>query len=122
VEIRGCPIVREPDGLAMSSRNAYLSNEERGAARSLSEALHLAAEAARDGETHAEKLASVARARIEAEPLAELDYVAVVDEDTFEEIRELERPARALVAARVGKPRLIDNARIPVRENAGQEA
>jgi len=121
VEVQGCPIVREPDGLAMSSRNSYLSREERVAARSLSEALRLAADAARDGETDASKVESIMRTRVDAEPLAALDYAAIVDDASFEDVAELDRPARALVAATVGKPRLIDNALLPVRENAGEE-
>ena len=61
------------------------------------------------------------RARIEAEPLAELDYAAVVDEDTFLEVERLERPVRAIVAARVGKPRLIDNWVLRVGDNVAEE-
>src|SRR5207247_2465094 len=96
VEIRGCAIVREPDGLAMSSRNTYLSSEERAAARCLSEALRSAGDAVLRGETDATKLAALIRDRIEAEPLADLDYVAIVDDDSFEDVVRLERPARAL--------------------------
>jgi pantoate--beta-alanine ligase len=122
VEIQGCPIVREPDGLAMSSRNAYLSSEERTAARCLSDALRRATEAVEEGETVAAKLAALMRDRIEAEPLAALEYAVIVDEQSFEEVARLERPARALVAARVGKPRLIDNTLLPVGENVRGEA
>jgi pantoate--beta-alanine ligase len=114
VEIQGCPIVREGDGVAMSSRNIYLSRDERAAARCLSEALRIAMDAVRDGELETTKLTTLMRERIEAEPLAELDYASVVDDASFEEVRELDRPARAVVAARVGKPRLIDNALLPV--------
>jgi pantoate--beta-alanine ligase len=114
VEIQGCPIVREGDGVAMSSRNIYLSRDERAAARCLSEALRIAMDAVRDGELDTTKLTTLMRERIEAEPLAELDYASVVDDASFEEVRELDRPARAVVAARVGKPRLIDNALLPV--------
>ena len=121
VEVRGCPTLREPDGLAMSSRNTYLSDDERIAARCLYGALRGAAAAVLDGATDAPTIAATMRERIEREPLAALDYVAIVDEDTFEDVDEIRRPARALVAARVGKPRLIDNAALLVRENAGQE-
>ncbi|HEX6261817.1 MAG TPA: pantoate--beta-alanine ligase [Actinomycetota bacterium] len=104
--------VREPDGLAMSSRNVYLSPEEREAARAIPRAL-AAAEALVDG---GERDAHVVRAEmakhVGVEPTAELDYVAVVDEATFEGVDRLERPARALVAARFGRARLLDNVRL----------
>ena len=108
-EIVGCPTVREPDGLAMSSRNTYLSAEERRAATCLYEALARAAWLVEGGERDARVLRAELARRIGAEPLAALDYVAVVDEDTFEEVDRLRGPARALVAARVGPARLIDN-------------
>jgi pantoate--beta-alanine ligase len=109
VDVVGCPTVREPDGLAMSSRNVYLSPEERRAATSLSRGLRAAQEAVRRGERDATALAAVVRGEVEREPLAALDYAAVVDEATFDDLDRVDRPARALVAARVGKPRLIDN-------------
>jgi pantoate--beta-alanine ligase len=108
----GCPIVREPDGLALSSRNVYLSAEERAAATCLFRALQEAQASAAAGEREAKVLRGRMEEVIGAEPLADLDYAAVVDEDTFEEVDLLDRPARALVAARVGKPRLIDNLRL----------
>jgi pantoate--beta-alanine ligase len=108
----GCPIVREPDGLALSSRNVYLSAEERAAATCLFRALQEAQASAAAGEREAKALRGRMEEVIGAEPLADLDYAAVVDEDTFEEVDLLDRPARALVAARVGKPRLIDNLRL----------
>jgi pantoate--beta-alanine ligase len=108
-EIVGCPTVRERDGLALSSRNTYLSAEERRAATCLYEALARAAWLVEGGERDARVLRAELARRIGAEPLAALDYVAVVDEDTFEEIDRLRGPARALVAARVGPARLIDN-------------
>jgi pantoate--beta-alanine ligase len=114
VEIQACPVVREADGLAMSSRNSYLTSEERAAARCLSDALRRAVNAAKQGETDAAKLAAFMGDRIDAEPLAALDYVAIVDDRSFEDVVRLDRPARALVAARVGKPRLIDNTLLPV--------
>jgi pantoate--beta-alanine ligase len=109
VDVVACPTVREPDGLALSSRNLYLSADERNAALCLYEALTLAARLAAGGEGDAEVIRKEMARRIEAEDLAELDYAAIVDEETFDEVDLLTRPARALVAARVGKARLIDN-------------
>ena len=108
-EIIGCATVREPDGLAMSSRNTYLSPEQRQAATCLYEALARTAWLVEGGERDGRVLRAELARRIGAEPLAALDYVAVVDEDTFEEIDWLRGPARALVAARIGPARLIDN-------------
>jgi pantoate--beta-alanine ligase len=108
-EVVGCPTVREPDGLGMSSRNTYLSPEEREAAACLYEALARAAWLVEGGEGDARVLRAELARRIGAEPLAGLDYVAVVDEDTFEEVDRVLGPSRALVAARIGPTRLIDN-------------
>jgi pantoate--beta-alanine ligase len=110
VEVIGCPTVRDPDGLAMSSRNIYLSPEERAAALCLSGAVFEAAELVEDGERDANGLRARMRARVEAEPLAALDYVAVVDDRTFEDVDRILGPSRALVATRIGRARLIDNA------------
>jgi pantoate--beta-alanine ligase len=109
VDVIGCPTVREPDGLAMSSRNIYLSAEERRAALALPQALLRAQDLVAQGQRDAEVIRGEMRRRIEAEPLVSLDYVAVVDDGSFAEIGEIAAPARALVAARVGKARLIDN-------------
>jgi pantoate--beta-alanine ligase len=108
-EIVGGPTVRERDGVALSSRNTYLSAEERGAAPCLYEALARAAWLVEGGERDARVLRAELARRIGAEPLAALDYVAVVDEDTFEEVDRVRGPVRALVAARIGSTRLIDN-------------
>ncbi len=113
VEVVACPTVREPDGLAMSSRNRRLTPEQREAAGCLFLALAAAAELARAGERDAAKLVAVMAREIGATPGARIDYVAVVDEETFEEVREITRPARALVAARFGDVRLIDNLLLP---------
>jgi len=113
VEVVGCPTVRESDGLAMSSRNARLSPAQRAAAGCLFLALAQAAELAKGGETDAGKLVAVMAREIGATPEAGLDYAAVVDEGSFEEIRRIEGPARALVAARFGEVRLIDNLLLP---------
>jgi pantoate--beta-alanine ligase len=113
VEVVPCPTVREPDGLAMSSRNRRLTPEQREAATCLFLALAEAAELARAGERDAAKLVAVMAREIGATPQARIDYVAVVDEETFEEVREMRGPARALVAARFGDVRLIDNLPLP---------
>jgi pantoate--beta-alanine ligase len=104
VQIRVCPTVREPDGLALSSRNVFLGPAERQAARCLSSALRLAAESYARGERGAESLRGVLAARLAAEPLAQVDYAEVVDPQTFVPPGRL-----AVVAVRIGKTRLIDN-------------
>ncbi|TMC00223.1 MAG: pantoate--beta-alanine ligase [Chloroflexi bacterium] len=104
VEIRACPTVREADGLALSSRNAYLDAAERQAAVCLSRALGLASEAYRRGERDLGRLRAILRKTIEAEPLAALDYAEVVDPATFTPGGSL-----AVLAVRIGKTRLIDN-------------
>ena len=104
VEIRVCPTVREDDGLALSSRNAYLSQPERQAAVCLSRALSRAFEAYGRGERNPDRLRAILREVIEAEPLAELDYAELVDPLTFSTPGSL-----AVLAVRVGKTRLIDN-------------
>ncbi|HEX6207991.1 MAG TPA: pantoate--beta-alanine ligase [Actinomycetota bacterium] len=104
--------VREPDGLAMSSRNVYLSPEERETARAILRALAAAEALVEGGERDAHVVRAEMAKHVGDEPLAELDYVAVVDDATFEEVDRLERPARALVAARFGRARLIDNVRL----------
>ena len=114
VEVVACPTVREPDGLAMSSRNPHLSPEQREAAPCLFLALTEAAAAARAGERDAATLIAIMAREIGATAQAGLDYAAVVDDETFEEVRTIERPARALVAARFGEVRLIDNLLLPV--------
>ncbi|HEY6678426.1 MAG TPA: pantoate--beta-alanine ligase [Actinomycetota bacterium] len=114
VEVRGCPTVREPDGLATSSRNAYLSPEQREAAGCLFLALSEAAQMARGGERDAASLVAAMAREIGATPEARIDYAAVVDDETFEEVSAIAGPARALVAARFGDTRLIDNLLLPV--------
>jgi pantoate--beta-alanine ligase len=113
VKIVGCPTQREPDGLARSSRNAVLGPEEREQSSCLFLALTEAAERARAGERDANMLVAVMAREIGATPLARLDYAAVVDEATFEPIGVLDRPARAIVAARFPSARLIDNVALP---------
>jgi pantoate--beta-alanine ligase len=113
VEVVPCPTVREPDGLAMSSRNERLTSEQRSGAGCLFLALAEAAELAKSGERDAAVLVAVMAREIGATPQGRLDYAAVVDEESFAEVRTIERPARALVAARFGEVRLIDNLRLP---------
>ena len=113
IEVVVCPTVREADGLAMSSRNARLSPEQREAAGCLFLALSEAAELARAGERDAARLVAVMAREIGATPQARLDYAVVVDDDTFEEVRTVDPPARAVVAARFGDVRLIDNLLLP---------
>lgn len=113
VTVVPCPTVREPDGLAYSSRNARLSAEEREQAGCLFLALSEAAGLSRAGETDAAILVAAMGREIGATPLARLDYAAVVREDTFEPLTGLGEPARAIVAARFPSARLIDNLRLP---------
>ena len=103
--------VREESGLAMSSRNSRLSDEERQKASIIYKALRQAKSAAREGERNAAHLAEIVRQKIESEPLAQIDYVAVVDNKTLEPIEKIrENAALVAVAVRFGKVRLIDNA------------
>jgi len=111
-QIVGCPIVREPDGLAMSSRNAYLRREERGAATSLYRALSAIKTEIEAGERDVTRLNTVMRTVVAAERSAALDYAEIVDADSLEPVMCLRRTCLALVAAFVGKTRLIDNALI----------
>jgi pantoate--beta-alanine ligase len=116
VAVVACATEREPDGLARSSRNAYLSTEEREQAGCLFLALSEAAMLARSGERDvAVLIASMAR-EVGATPLASLDYAAVVDEATFLPITTIDGPTRALIAARFPSARLIDNLRLPNAE------
>lgn len=110
VEIVGVPTVRDHDGLALSSRNAYLSGEQRKAAPVIYRALMAANELWESGERDAEKLRAAARSLMEAEPmLEEIDYVSVADASTLEELDQIEGPAMVSTAARLGRTRLIDN-------------
>jgi pantoate--beta-alanine ligase len=108
-EIVVCPIVRETDGLALSSRNAYLSGEERKAATVLHRALVAAGNELAGGVRDAVQLQTVMRRIIEAEPLATVDYAEIVSADTFEPVARVARPCYAVLAVFIGKTRLIDN-------------
>jgi len=108
-EIVSCPIVREADGLAMSSRNLYLSPEERKAALSISRSLSAAKELMRKGEKDALKIRETIVAGISAEPLARIDYAEIVDSADLSPVQRIEKPVLAAVAVYIGKTRLIDN-------------
>lgn len=109
IEIVVCPIVRESDGLALSSRNVYLSAEDRVKALVLSRTLRQAEQQVRAGQRDVTRLEADMRAAIEAVPGAKLDYARVVDRATLANLTSLERPALAAVAVRFGGTRLIDN-------------
>jgi len=109
VEVVGLPTVREPDGLAMSSRNAYLSPAERQAALVLSRALCRARELFDAGERDAERLRAAMRELIAREALARVDYVSVAEAETLHELARIDRPALVSLAVRIGETRLIDN-------------
>jgi pantoate--beta-alanine ligase len=117
-EIIVCPIVRESDGLAMSSRNAYLSPDERRAATVLHRALDAARRAIERGERDALRLTAAIRETLRGEPLAQTDYVEFVDAETLEPVTRLRRTCLALLAARFGATRLIDNLLIEERDGA----
>lgn len=109
VEMVVAPIVRETDGLAMSSRNAYLSESERRRATALVESLQSARDAIVRGERDAEALRQSMRQVLAKREVADIDYVALVRDGTLDEVTTIDGPTRALVAARVGTTRLIDN-------------
>ncbi|MGA2418503.1 MAG: pantoate--beta-alanine ligase [Candidatus Acidiferrum sp.] len=112
------PIVREPDGLAMSSRNAYLSPEERAAATVLHGALSAAKKHLASGERDVLQLQSKLRSVLDAEPLVKIDYVEIVDADSFEPVVSVNRPSYVLLAVYLGKTRLIDNMLVEPAESA----
>lgn len=109
IEIVGCPIIREEDGLAKSSRNTYLSAEERQAALCLSRSLKLGKEMIDGGEKDAVKVVEAIKAEINKEPLAKIDYVEMVDLNNLEAINEVKAPLLTAMAVYIGKTRLIDN-------------
>ncbi len=109
VEIIGMPIVRETDGLAMSSRNVYLSASERGQALALVDTLRGAVARVRDGERDPEKILLQARQRLLVEPDLAIDYLKICRSDTLEEADTIDDRSVMLLAVRVGKTRLIDN-------------
>lgn len=114
VEVVTCPIVREPDGLAMSSRNAYLTPVQRTAARVLSTSLRWADKAVGAGERDAGRLVSGLRSILEAEPLARIDYVEAIDPETLDPVAEIRGQVLVALAVFIGSTRLIDNIRFDV--------
>lgn len=109
VTVIGCPIVREEDGLAKSSRNTYLSQEERKAALVLSKTIFMGQKLVEEGMTDAKKLVALMKENIEKEPLAKIDYVKAVDGLTMQQVDTLKSPGLVAMAVYIGKTRLIDN-------------
>jgi pantoate--beta-alanine ligase len=109
IEIVGCPIIREEDGLAKSSRNTYLSAEERKAALILSKSIKLGQEMVEKGETDTAKIVNAMKELIQSEPLARIDYVKAVDGRTMQQITKVQKPMLVAIAVYIGKTRLIDN-------------
>ncbi len=116
IEIVGCPIVREADGLAKSSRNTYLNEEERKAALALSKAIFYGEEMIRNGERKAKVVLAAMRSIIEEEPLAKIDYVEMTDADSIEPIETAQGRTLTAIAVYIGKTRLIDNFIVDLRE------
>jgi len=108
------PTVREPDGLAMSSRNSYLSKEERKSATILYKALMMASDMVKTGERDSKKICSEMRRMISKEPLANIDYIAITDPDSLQDIAEIKGKTLIALAVRIGNTRLIDNILIEV--------
>lgn len=109
IEIVGCSIVREKDGLAKSSRNTYLSEEERRAALILSKAIFLGEQLVKQGERKASILKEKMKELIESEPLANIDYIEVVDANSIEKVEQLSGSILTAIAVYIGRTRLIDN-------------
>ena len=109
VEVVGCPIIREADGLAKSSRNTYLSEEERKAGLVLSQAVMLGQKLVAEGEKSATAVTGAMSELISAEPLAKIDYVSMVSWDSIEPVETIEGPVLVAMAVYIGKTRLIDN-------------
>jgi pantoate--beta-alanine ligase len=109
IDVVVCPIIREADGLAMSSRNTYLSLQERQAALVLSRALAAAREAFQSGEHSSARLQEVMTAVISKEPLARIQYAVCVNAETLQNLPEIKDRALLLLAVFIGKTRLIDN-------------
>jgi pantoate--beta-alanine ligase len=117
VRVVGCPIVREPDGLAMSSRNAYLAGEQRAAALVLSQALVAAVDGLRAGERDATAIAAAIVAKVSCEPAVDLEYVEVRDARNLTPLTTIDGEVLVALAARVGTTRLIDNVHVVVDGN-----
>ena len=123
LEIVVCPIVREGDGLALSSRNVYLQGAQREAASMLNMALRSAADLYSQGERDPQRLRQEVRDIVQSEPLARLDYVSLADARTLDEINHAtDKPLLLSLAAQVGKPRLLDNMLLPADLNTSEGA
>jgi len=109
LEVVALPTVREPDGLAMSSRNTYLDPEQRRAATVLYQALSLAQQLWSQGKRDAELIRQQMTTLIQKQPLAAIDYVSVANNETLEELNTVSPPALVSLAVKIGKTRLIDN-------------
>ena len=109
LEIVAVPTVREPDGLAMSSRNTYLNPQERKSATVLYQALGLAQKLFSQGEKDAERLRQEMTALIQKQPLADIDYISIADVETLDELNTVKSPSLVSLAVKIGKTRLIDN-------------
>lgn len=109
VEVIGCPIIREEDGLAQSSRNTYLNPEERKAALILSQSIALGQKMVEEDETDAAKVQKAMAEKIATEPMARIDYVEIVDGLTMQPVETIQTPTLAAIAVYIGKTRLIDN-------------
>ena len=113
VEVVGSPIVREPDGLAMSSRNAYLNTEQRKSALCLVQSLEMVKKMVAKGEVESPKLIKAACRKIVSYPETEIDYVSICDSETLEPVAVIEKAVLMALAVKIGKARLIDNMLIP---------
>lgn len=109
IEIVACPIIREEDGLAKSSRNTYLSKEERQAALVLSRSLNIAKDLLINGDRNAAKIKEIMKEEINKEPLSKIDYVEIVDSESLENVDTIEKSVLIPIAVYIGKTRLIDN-------------
>ncbi len=109
IDMRMAPIVREPDGLAMSSRNVYLNDDERRQALCLSQSLTIARRMIENGKTSTAEIIHAMRSHIDAHPLARPDYVTIRDPDSLEELNVVKKPMLVALAVYIGKTRLIDN-------------
>ena len=116
VRIIGCPIIREADGLAKSSRNTYLNKQERQAALVLHQALLLGQQLIRDGERSTARLIQAMTEKVQAEPLARIDYIEIVDGDELKKTDRVSGQILAAMAVYIGKTRLIDNFTMSVQE------
>lgn len=109
VEIVGCPIIREEDGLAKSSRNTYLSDNERKAATVLSKSLIKAKNLIKNGISNVDSVLNIIKETIECEPLAKIDYINIVDIDSLQNVDSIDRSVLVAIAVYINKTRLIDN-------------